>query len=216
MDYEFWQTRWDNDQIGFHQNDVNSHLRDYWHRYVSQDARVLVPLCGKSLDLLWLSQQGHEVIGVEFSEKAIVDFFKENALNASQRDIHGLMAWRYQNLTLYHADFFQVTRKHLGTIDAVYDRAALIALPAQTRADYSQHVLGLTDHAPQMLITLEYDQAEMDGPPFAVNTEEVERHYQTQYDIRILEQIDALAAAPHLAEKGLSALTETLYWLSPR
>lgn len=215
MDTDFWLQRWQQNQIGFHQGEVNSYLREYWSVLnVAAPARVLVPLCGKSLDMLWLMEQGYQVEGVELSSLAIEAFFAEQGLTAQQREIDGWRVWEYQRLRLWCGDFFALEKAQLGHIDAIYDRAALIALPADMRQRYAEHLYRLTAAAPCLLVALDYPQEQMSGPPFSVSPAEVTRLYQGLYaGTDPLVNRDVLAENPNFRERGLASLREAVYRL---
>jgi len=214
MDTDFWLQRWQQNQIGFHKAEVNAYLKDYWDALgVAPPARVLVPLCGKSLDMLWLMEQGYQVEGVELSPLAIEAFFAEQGLAAEQREIDGWRVWQYDRLRLWCGDFFALGKAQLGRIDAIYDRAALIALPAEMRPRYAEHVCRLGGGARCLLVTLDYPQEQMSGPPFAVSPAEVARLYQAAVGTEPLRNRDVLTENPHLRERGLGSLHEAVYRL---
>ena len=176
--------------------------------------RVFAPLCGKSLDLLWLRDQGLEVIGVEISELAVRSFFEENGLEPEVVSVNDHDQWRAENITILHANYFDLQPGDLGTIDAVYDRASLIALPPDMRAEYAEKMRELVSiDVPVLLITLDYPCHQMSGPPFPVSRDEVEELYGDHYRIESLTSIDLLSDEPHWREKGLEELTETIYLL---
>lgn len=217
MEAEFWHTRWQNHQIGFHQQRINPHLQRFWQQLELQPhARVFVPLCGKSLDMVWLAEQGHSVLGVELSEVAVHSFFHEQDLTASIRQAGAFQIWEAGLITLLCGDFFALDREMLAEVTGVYDRAALIALPPAMRHTYAAYLIALLPAAPQLLVTLEYCQATMQGPPFAVDEDEVYALYHTHYHIERLDEYDVLAQSPRFRERGLSYLNEKIYYLQPR
>jgi thiopurine S-methyltransferase len=218
MDPEFWHERWAANQIGFHQRVINDHLQRHWHGLgLPAGSRILVPLCGKSLDMLWLREQGHAVVGIEISTLAVAAFFTENALTPVIREEAGYSCWSYDRIELYCGDFFSLHADVLGVLDGCYDRAALIAMPEAQRPRYAQHLASLLPAASRgLLVTLEYQQVEMSGPPFAVLRQEVSRLFSAQFDIEHLEQFDALAANPAFRERGLTGLTEHVWSLRHR
>jgi thiopurine S-methyltransferase len=181
MEKEFWLKRWEENLIGFHQDQVNQHLANFIESYFDDlsGKRVFVPLCGKSLDLLWLAKQGFEVIGVELSPLAVQQFFNENQLKPEIKELGTLKLYTFQNINLYVGDFFDITTKHLGRIDFVYDRAALIALPFAMRQKYLQHMLQFFSASTLgLFILLNYDQSKVDGPPFSVEATELAEKFQ--------------------------------------
>lgn len=177
MEHQFWLERWEKNQIGFHQSEINEYLSTHWEQLGLPDgAAVFVPLCGKSLDMLWLREQGHPVFGVELSEKAVAAFFEENGIPAEVRRQGEHADYIGEQLQLRAGDFFALKREDLGAIRAVYDRAALIALPPAMRADYARHMARLLPAGAHiLLITMEYPEGALEGPPFSVTEEEVGR-----------------------------------------
>ena len=213
MDPDFWHARWEANQIGFHQDQINVYLENHWSILdLDPGSRVLVPLCGKSLDLLWLREQGHTVIGIELSHIAVQAFFEENGINPVVQEETHCTRWSYDGIELLRGDFYNCEAADLGKVDALYDRAALIALTAGQRQRYAQRLAQLLKPGtPGLLVTLEYDQDEMDGPPFAVSSDEVRRLYDQTYRIEQLAQYDALEANPQFRAMGLCRLRVQLY-----
>lgn len=209
MDPEFWSQRWCRKDIGFHRSAVHPMLRRHWSTLSpSNDEAVLVPLCGKSLDLVWLSGSGgssRSVIGVELSEIAVEAFFDAHGLDPHPTRIGGLDALQADGITLCIGDFFEFDPPHAFPL--VYDRAAMIALPAASRTSYRRKLRSLvSDDARGLLITLEYPQSEMDGPPFAVGEDELGEDPHFDYDV--LERSDADDQDSPLGKRGLSRLSE--------
>ena len=172
-------------------------------------AHVFVPLCGKSLDLLWLLRQGYHVTGVEISLRAVEDFFSENSLAARVSAIPGGQLFQTDGLDLYCVDFFTTEFPGMSAVDAVYDRAALVALPPAMRKAYAPRLVGLLRPGVRiLLVTLDYPQSEMHGPPFAVTLGEVQELFSESCLIEPLHGEDCLAREPRFREKGLTRLTE--------
>ena len=211
MESDFWHQRWHNDEIGFHQPEVNPRLIKHWPQLrLPEESRVLVPLCGKSLDLAWLARQGHQVIGAELSEVALSAFCREHGLEPVITHHGPFQHWQAGAYTFFCGDFLALTPELLGPVDAVYDRAALIALPPSMRPRYVARLRQLAGTAPQLLIALEYRQELMNGPPFAVLEDEVRGLYQAHTVIR-LDETDVLADQPRFRKKGLDWLREAVY-----
>jgi thiopurine S-methyltransferase len=213
MKAEFWHERWEKGEIGFHQTDFNRFMQDFVGRLAIQPgAHILVPLCGKSLDMLWLAGQGYRVTGIEISGRAAKDFFLESRLEHELVQLPGGSVYRGENIDILCADLFTVEQTDLPPVDAVYDRASLIALPPEMRPDYAKHLTGLISRDTRsLLVTLDYPQEEMPGPPFAVTSDEVRRLFGSQYQIERLHTEDCLAREPRFREKGLSRLDEQVY-----
>ena len=217
MNPEFWQARWQEKRIGFNQSDVNPLLIKYFSELnLPVGSRIFVPLCGKSIDMVWLAHQGFDVVGIELVESAAQEFFIEQAISytviehSKQTDIkcyQGEIAGR--TIDLWVADIFTLSADDIGHVDAVYDRAALIAMPAELRPQYSEKIRTLSCNASQLLLTLNYDQNERAGPPFSISQEQVQQYYGNDYQMNKLEEEPStLNAAPEMA------VTEPVWLLS--
>lgn len=216
MDADFWLERWRDGRTFFHQNRVTPLLQKYWPALsLPEGSRVLVPLCGKSLDMIWLAQQGHSVLGIELSQLAIDQFFLENNL---QPEIHESALGRHHvaaNIELICGDIFDLDAATLGACVGAYDRAALVALPPDLRARYARHVYGQLPNAYRgLLLTLDYEQSQMEGPPFSVDEAEVLSIYQDHSKVEVIDRRDILAKEPKFAERGLTRLDTVVYGLS--
>lgn len=177
MDSNFWHSRWAADQIGFHEGSPNAHLVSHVAQ-LGASRRVLVPLCGKSEDLVFLADRGHQVVGVELVESAVQAFFAEHGVRPLISEQGSLTRYTAEDITLFVGDFFATTPALLGPVDALYDRAAIIALPAPMRSAYTKHVRSLLPAgAPGFTITVEYPQDQLSGPPFSVSETELRAHY---------------------------------------
>lgn len=219
VDTNFWHTRWEKDEIAFHQLNINLHLQTFWQRLAPSQTEgcVFVPLCGKSRDMVWLAQQGYAVLGVELSPVAVQSFFTENGLMPHVHQVGAFQIWQADLFTLLCGDFFALDRALLKDVMGVYDRASLIALPPDMRKGYVEHLGNiLPSPAPLLLVTLEYAQGAMKGPPFSVTEAEVRALYGAHYTIERLYVHDALSDNARFREKGLSYLTEKVYHLHGR
>lgn len=217
MRARFWHERWQQNQIGFHQDEINPYLQTYWPKLqLSLGSRVFVPLCGKSIDMLWLRSAGYEVLGIELSSIAVRDFFTEHQLEPTISQQGAFELWEVDGLRILLGDFFQLTAADLATCQAIYDRAALIALPPDMRLQYVAHLQQIAPAKPTLLITLEYDQAITNGPPFSVSEAEVQEHYADQYQITPLAQVDISHTQHGIIAKGAKELYEGIYWLQAK
>lgn len=191
MNAEFWHSRWQEKRIGFNQSAVNPLLMKYFKRLnLPAGSRVFVALCGKSIDMAWLAAQGYNVVGVELVETAIQAFFTEQDITYIVRQHADNPAIKYyqgqfsgQTITLWVADIFALTAEDIGRVNAIYDKAALIALPTDMRVKYSAQMCHLSANAPQFIITLNYDQSKKEGPPFSVSSEQIKQYYGSNYQI---------------------------------
>jgi thiopurine S-methyltransferase len=213
---EFWHERWRTGQIGFHQSAVDRHLRRHWPELgLAANSRVFVPLCGKSLDLQWLREQGHSVVGVELSAAALESFCMEQGAPARRRTLDRFDVYEAAQLQLYRGDFFALTPELLGSFAAVYDRAALISWTPELRSAYVTHVAALSRPRTQtLLIVTEYPQAQMSGPPFSLGIEEIHRLYSGTHSVQELSREDILANEPRLRSRGVTQLREVCYRLT--
>ncbi len=223
MEIDFWLERWDNNQLGFHQQQVNPYLAYFYGEKgpaveQRQKLKVFVPLCGKSKDMLWLSQNAYKVFGVECSDRAVKDFFEDNALNykRAEKDQHAF----YQSsdlesvIELYQGDFFELQSSDLEDISDIFDRASLIALPVEMRQQYAEKMAALQKSGTRtLLVTLTFDSEEMNGPPFSVTEEEVHDLYSNSFSVQKLLTKDVLNLEAGLKKRGLTALTESVYKL---
>ena len=218
MHRDFWQARWDEGRIGFHQDEVNPYLQRYWPSLgVTSGAMVFVPLCGKSRDMLWLRDQGYSVIGVEIVPRAVEAFFAENNLTVTQRPHGAFTLWESEDIKIFQGDFFDLSADDVAEIAAVYDRASLIALPPAMRQRYATQLRAIVPSETNvLLVTMDYSQAEMHGPPFAVTEQEVAALYQDYFKIDQVCSEDMLAANPRFQDQGLNRLLERIYVLTER
>ena len=216
MEPDFWHERWDKDQIGFHQTEINPYLCKYFSvLHAPEHSEILVPLCGKSRDLLWLSEQGHPVTGVEINQKAVRAFFAENRISFEQRNLKDFILFEGGIAKIYCGDFFAFRTTVNRRWRYCYDRASLIALPPSMRGAYAREIAALLEPGAQsLLITLEYDQSEMNGPPFSVLEREVREHFEADFTVRRLETANVLGENLRFKEKGLTGLLEVSYHLT--
>lgn len=204
---EGWLERWREGRIGWHEESGNKALKTHWR---ARGRTVLVPLCGKSVDLRWLAEQGNRVVGVELSALAIEAFFAEQALDFTTAD--GPLR-RYDavglDITIYCGDFLALSCERC---DAHYDRGALVALPAGQRPRYAAQVRSLLrEDAEQLVITLEYDQAVAAGPPFSIDDAELLDYWP---GLECVDAYDDIAnGPPKFREAGLTRMVEKV-WLS--
>ena len=216
MKKDFWLERWEREEIGFHENEVNVYLKQFWNElHLEQGSRVFVPLCGKSVDLKWLQEQGHPVLGIELSEIAARAFFTENSYQPKVSGGAKFRQYEADSIHILCGDFFDLSRDDLEKVCAVYDRAAMVALPPEMRESYVKHLISILPPATQiLLITFDYPQSEMAGPPFALAAGEVEALYSKHAEIRLLDQVDVLAQNPRFQKRGLTRLQESIYLLT--
>ena len=217
MKKDYWLERWERDEIGFHQNEINPYLCQYLPELqLAPGSEVFVPLCGKSRDMLWLRKQGYRVLGVELSAVAVQAFFDENGYTPRHIPRKKFDDWEVNGIRILCGDFFDLDKDDLKKVDATYDRASLIALPPEMQERYVCHLFSvLPPETRVLLVTLDYPQGEMSGPPFAVSPGEVEVLYLRHAEISMLAQVDVLAQNPRFQERGLSRLQENIFLLTP-
>lgn len=219
MRSEFWLERWRSGQIGWHQAAINPQLVEHWPKLeLAEDCPVFVPLCGKSLDMLWLRQRGHPVFGVELAEAAVRGFFEEQSIRfevAENRD--GLPRFSGGGFRIYCGDYLEISAPQLGATQGTYDRGALIALPPEQRAIYADHVQRvIPNRGETLLITLDYDQSRAPGPPFSVPANEVEALYGQRCRIEQLDRFETDLVPPHFKEAGLATAMEGVYRITKK
>ncbi|MYN12901.1 thiopurine S-methyltransferase [Pusillimonas sp. TS35] len=215
METEFWLERWREGRTHFHMERVTPLLQKYWPLLgLPPGCKVLVPLCGKSLDMVWLADQGHSVLGIELSPIAVERFFEENALTPVITESALGRHYKSGRIEILCGDIFDLDADILGGCAGAYDRAALVALPADMRQRYVGHVYGqLAPGYRGLLLTLNYDQLRMEGPPFAVDEAEVRELYAPHTDVRLLDQRDIIDKEPKFKDRGLEHLDTLVFEL---
>ncbi|STX37033.1 thiopurine S-methyltransferase [Legionella feeleii] len=213
---QFWLNLWREGKTIFHRTEVNPDLSARWASLqLPPDATVLVPLCGKSLDMLWLMEQGFRVIGIELSEQAALQFSEENQLTLVKKIYPQAISYRTKSLTIWVANIFSLDQALIVPADAIYDRAALIALPANLRAHYVRCCLQwLKARGKILLKTMYYDDSEMEGPPFSVADEEIRQLYSNCPIIQnIGETSRQVGEQDPLYARGLRQVTDKVWSL---
>jgi thiopurine S-methyltransferase len=211
MDHVFWHERWESGRIGFHESRPNPLLVEHFPKLSTPNGgRVFLPLSGKTLDIDWLLESGYRVAGAELSEIAVREVFDRLGISPQISDFDNFRRYSGPSVDLFAGDIFALTTDLLGPVDAVFDRAALVALPETMRGRYTAHLASLTKSAPQILICFEYDQDSLAGPPFSVSAAEVAAHYGGGYEISRLDR--------HMLEGGMKGVpaAETVWLLEPR
>lgn len=218
MQPDFWHQRWAQDQIGFNQPQVNPYLQRFWPELsVKRGERVFVPLCGKSVDMTWLVQQGLTVVGVELSEKAVEDYFAERHVQPLIEQRSVFKVFSHENCEIWCGDFFKLKAKDIGNCSALYDRAALIALPAEMRWRYVQHLNKiLPADCRGLLITLDYEQSQVPGPPFSVADDEVIQLLSLEWRLKVIAEENVLQQSRKFSDAGATRLSEQVYSLFKR
>jgi thiopurine S-methyltransferase len=209
MDASFWHQRWGGNDIAFHKSEANPLLVKYFKQLsLVNGSRVFLPLCGKTLDIPWLLSNGYRVVGVELSKIAIDQLFMGLGVEPKISGVGEVDRYSAQNIDIFVGDIFHLSSKMLGLVDAIYDRAALVALPEEMRNRYTAHLMEITDKAPQLLICYEYDQNLMEGPPFSISNEEVNQHYRGSYHLTPIESANVPGGV-----KGKGAAKENVWLL---
>ncbi len=215
MDHDFWHSRWQENIIGFHQEQINPYLVEYWpNLHAPKGTTVFVPLCGKSRDMGWLHAQGYKVVGVELSPLAVEAFFKEEGIAAQQTTQGPFQVAQGEGIRLFTGDFFAMDAQTLKDVSAVYDRASMVALPPQMRRDYAAHMKAICPAKVNiMLVAIEFTPVDVEGPPFTVTEQEVRKLYEPEFSVQCVMRADMTDKVPRMKERGISALYETVYLL---
>ena len=209
MRSDYWQEKWRKNEIGFHRAEPNVWLKEHFGALgLAVGSRVFVPLCGKTLDIDWLLERGYYVVGVELVETAVEELFARLELTPAIKLIGKLQHYTAKDISIFVGDIFELSRDLLGAIDAVYDRAALVALPENMRGRYAAEVQELTQRAPQLLVVYTYDQSLAKGPPFSLGDDELKRHYIGSYELSKI--------ASTLASVKGAAAQEKVWLLKPK
>lgn len=211
MDKNFWHQKWDKNDIGFHEGKANPLLVKYFNKLsLDKGSRVFLPLCGKTLDLHWLLANGYRVAGAELCQAPIEQLFAELRMKPKISGAGKVDRYSAKNIDIFVGDIFDLSTMSLGQVEAIYDRAALVALPEEMRGRYTAHIASITNKAPQLLLCCAYDQSAMAGPPFSISNEEVKERYGASYDLTLLESEDVPGGL-----KGKCAARENVWLLNP-
>ncbi|MBQ0794487.1 thiopurine S-methyltransferase [Zhongshania sp.] len=190
MDAEFWHQRWGANEIGFHQEQGNPLLKAHFSKLnLAVGSRVFIPLCGKTKDIAWLLAQGVHVIGAELSELAIEALFADLGLRPDVTELGKLRRYRAPYIDIFVGDIFELSAELVGEVDAIYDRAALVALPESMRRSYTVLLTEICRAAPQLIICFEYNQDLQEGPPFSIGEAELRDHYEAVYALQCLDRV---------------------------
>ena len=219
MEISYWKSRWQKDNTGWHMDQVYPHLMTYWDRLeLNKGDTILLPLCGKSLDIPWLLDKGLNVIGVEVSDKAISELKNHLDFSFTEKSRGHFKVFESTDVQLWLGNFFDIQASYLPKIDAIYDKAALIALPPKMRNDYAEIIKSLcTEDTRMFLNCFEYPQDSMSGPPFAIFEEEIRTLYDEQFSIELLHKESMMEQLAKFQQRGLSGyLNEKVYLLSPK
>ncbi|MDC0246748.1 thiopurine S-methyltransferase [Deltaproteobacteria bacterium] len=208
-----WESRWQEGRIGFHLPEVNPYLIRHYGEFLKKSPEnVFVPLCGKTLDLPWLANRAKKVVGVELVSKAVEEFFAENKIFHSIQSAGKLQLFRSDSIDIFNGDFFDLTQEHTGFFEAIFDRGSIVALDSPERQKYAEHLLSfLVPGGRLLLITLEYEQDQMSGPPFSVPDKEIEMLFSQYGRLELFETSDILDI--RLRNKGLDGILERVYQL---
>ena len=206
-----WESRWQEERIGFHLKEVNPYLMRFSDQLLRQNPdRVFVPLCGKTLDLCWLATKTKKVIGVELVSKAVLDFFAENNIDYLSQHDETLQKFSSKSIDIYLGDFFDLNPEQTSSFKAIYDCASIVAIEQPERREYVNHLISFLDTAGRiLLITLEYNQNQMEGPPYSVPAEEIESLFAPLGSLKLLETFDILD--DRFRNKGLNRLLEHVF-----
>lgn len=184
MESAFWHQVWSQGHLGLHKYEVNPFLKKHIQKLqLNKNDRIFIPLCGKINDIAWLLEEGYRVVGVELSKLAVNQLFSELNITPTVTSTPNHLHFSGQNIDIFVGDIFELSSEYLDEVSAIYDRAALVALPTTMRKPYTSHLMKITKYAPQLLITYEYDSSKAEGPPFSIKQEELMTHYDSQYHL---------------------------------
>ncbi len=189
MDLDFWNERWKKDEIAFHMEEINPMLiKNIDKLSLPKNATIFIPLCGKTLDIKWLLSKNYKVVGIELNNKAVEMLFQDLGVKPTILIMNNFALYSSKNLDIYVGDFFDLSNELTTDIDAIYDRAALVALPKDMRHSYVEHLLKITNNSSQLLLSYEYEKNIKKGPPFCVEKTEIKKHYEKEYEVVLLEE----------------------------
>uniref|UniRef100_A0A8C7Z3E0 thiopurine S-methyltransferase n=1 Tax=Oryzias sinensis TaxID=183150 RepID=A0A8C7Z3E0_9TELE len=215
-----WEERWQQDRIGFHQPTVHRMLEKNLDKVLNgrTGVRFFFPLCGKAIDMKWLADQGHSVVGVEISEKGIQQFFEENNMTFSEEpvpEIPGAKVFRNpeKNISLYQCDLFQFSSSIAGRFGGIWDRGSLVAINPKDREKYAALIVSLMDQDCRYLLdTFLYNPDQYRGPPFFVPDEQVRSLFGSSCNVELLQSVDALTDRQR--DWGLDSFMENIHLIT--
>ena len=215
MEPNFWTKRWQEGEIGFHREDAHNYLIQYWQTLkLEPETEVLVPLCGKSTDMVWLAGRATTSLGSSCHRSPWMPSSPSRNLQPTTRVSGPFMIKEAGPYTIWCGDIFTLPPDVTKDISAVYDRAALVAFPPAMQASYAAKLATLTPAGvPTMLVGLAYRQGEISGPPFSTPLPQVAMLFGPTHSLAIVESRDGLEQSQNLKERGVSWLEELLYIL---
>lgn len=232
MDPEYWKEVWKKDDIPFHQSEINTDLKKWIPLWNFPPCTVaFVPLCGKSLDLIWLKEKGFEVLGVEVSEKAVTTFFQEQGIPSKTQQEGAIIRHQGKSLTIYQGDFFDLQKEHLKDVSLIYDRAALVALPAEKRKEYARHLISLLPSKKVTILMITFSlgrfahslppailtKSKTLGPPFCVEEEEIQENWGEAFEIKKIREEEGLFAEySRYYKEGIFQYSKKVYCLTSK
>jgi thiopurine S-methyltransferase len=206
-----WHERWREGRIGFHRSEPNPNLTNHALGMRGWPGSVFLPLCGKTVDMMWLADRGARVVGNELVPQAVSAFFEENELQPEEKPSDDIVSFTAGEIEILQGDFFDVKKSHLGEIDWAFDRGSLIALPPDVRPKYCKHLVELLGPGKEiLLVQVEYDQDKMNGPPFSVSADEIRQHFDG-HNLTLLDEKPALEEDSPFRAQGLTWLTERVW-----
>lgn len=209
-----WLEVWETGNTVFHQKKVNPYLAKYFltEFNLKKGDRVLVPLCGKTQDMLWLSEQGFKVTGIELSPIACRDFFVENNLSFEVTKENKLTRYGNAEIEIFCGDIFDFNPDNFQCA-AIYDRAALVALPSETRSAYADHLAILSRPGTVMLLLVSEFGEKTESPPYTVTQVEMDNIFGKNFSVIQLRKDIVTDIPPHLAAKGYKSMALVVYSL---
>lgn len=215
MQEQFWIDKWTKEEIGFHQNSPHHFLKSFGKDFFHSKQTVFVPLCGASVDMIYLRDLGLKVVGVELSEKAVLRFFEENQLSYETSEVSSFKTYRSEKIEIYVGDMFklgELSKNIWSEIDCIYDRASIVALPQDLRLTYTEMIKKSLSNAACFLISFSFDNEEV-GPPFSVDYNKLVSYYQGTFNLKLVKETEA--KNPPMHGGILSYLKESLYYMTP-
>ncbi len=192
MEHKFWQERWETKNIGFNQPEPNKFLREYGLKLFGENKNVFVPLCGKSVDMLWFYENSFNVLGCELVGTACCEFFTENNIKCTTNPYDNFIAHTSEDnkITILEGDLFRITQEIIAeyNINAIYDRASLVALPKDMRKKYAEHIKNITKNRSIKYFLIVFEFGSPSGPPFSVPYEEIKELYSSDFAIKKIDE----------------------------
>lgn len=212
MSNKIWKSMWKHNQFQFHQPIINPLLQQYLPQLqLSANDDILVPLCGKSLDMDLLIDSGYHVIGIELSKIAIQAYFDARNIKPQHEKKGQFIRWWHNDIEIWCGDIFNLTDNDISHVKTLYDCASLTALPSESRPHYVQHFYEKLSKQSQILLITTESADEHQLESASMIDSEVQSLYENYYQIELLHGQSSLKQDPEHPGAAIMPMDEKVY-----